>query len=338
MVTGKMKSTSTALNVKLDLSQVEWNEYLAKCVNANIFSTWEWGQYKGGGWSIERLAFFRGEAFVGMIQILIKKLGPFRLGWSSSGINLIDYKDMSDLVQALGNQFDFKRTILRICFQDDGSGENRFTFDSISEFRKPIVEVNSGYTIRFDLKNYSNLPEIYSSNTRYYLKKSLKNDLQFQVSEFNPLEFTKIHNEMVSLKELKHLLINESDMVNLSQHFRDKIFLAKVLHGDEIQSVCAIIKWEKIAYYFLAGANEAGRKSSASFFMINKLIDYLKGEGIKKFDFGGITPFKESAFGVNRFKMGFNGQVVRYIGERELTKNFILYLGFNLLLRFKKGM
>ena len=324
------------LNIKTELLKNDWNENLSKCINSNIFSTWEWGEFKSKGWRLERLSFYNGETFVGMIQILFKNLGPFRLGWSSSGINLTNYSYLESIIAALEERYDFNKTLLRINFFDEGIGDNQFYIDSISNSKPSLNSINSGYTIRFDLKNYINSPKTYSSNNRYYLGKAVKNNLQFELQQFNPQEFAKIHNEMASLKDLNHLAVDAEHLTEMFQVFGDQMFTALVKSENEFLSMCAVINWKNKAYYFLAGANENGRKLSASFLMVHKLIDFLKDKNVTEFDFGGITPFKKSAIGVNRFKIGFNGRIVRYVGERDFTRSKLLYFGFNLLLRFKK--
>lgn len=314
----------------------EWNHNLEKCINQSIFATWEWGEYKSTGWRLERLLFYNGDSFVGMMQILFKNIGPFQLGWCSSGINLVNYSYLEDIVKALENHFNLKKTLIRINFFDEGIGGNQFYIDSVLSFKKALVSINSGYTIRFDLGQYSNDPKIYTSNNRYYFGKANKNNLTFKLEPFSAEEFAKIHNEMASLKDLTHLQVNEADLKKMHYLFGDQLFMAKVENSEETLAVSAIVKWKSIAYYFLAGANENGRNLSASFLMINKLIDHLKNSSVREFDFGGITPFRKSATGVNRFKIGFNGRIVRYAGERDFTHSKLLYFGFNLLLRFKK--
>lgn len=324
------------LNIKTEISQNDWNENLFKCLNSNIFSTWEWGEFKSKGWRLERLSFYNGETFVGMIQILFKNIGPIKLGWCSSGINLTDYAYLEGIIESLEQKYNFKKTLLRINFFDEGVGNNQFYIDSITHFKFPLISINSGYTIRFNLLQFLNTPKTYSSNNRYYLGKAVKNNLQFEIEKFNPQEFSKVHNEMAALKDLNHLAVDADNLAEMYRIFGDQMFTALVKNESELLSMCAVIKWKDKAYYFLAAANENGRKLSASFLMVHKLIDFLKSNEVIEFDFGGITPFKKSAVGVNRFKIGFSGKIIRYAGERDLTQNKFLYWGFNLLLRFKK--
>lgn len=327
----------TMLNIKINSDKEEWNNYLGKCLNQNVFSTWEWGEFKRNSWSIERLIFLKGNNFVGMTQIFFKKIGPFRLGWSSSGINITDYENLKDIIEVVSAHYDLKKTLIRFNFFDEGIGGNQFYIDSVESLRPAVNSINSSYTIRFDLNQFENTPKNYSSNNRYYLNKAIKNKLNFEVSEFVAADFTRLHNEMADLKSLEHLKINEEQMQLLSDQFKGQIRVAKVSdESGEVVSTCAFMVFKKIAYYFLAGSNEKGRKLSASFLMIHKLIDYLKSEGVENFDFGGITPFKRSADGVNRFKIGFSGRIIKYVGERDLTKKSLLYYGFNILLKFKQ--
>jgi lipid II:glycine glycyltransferase (peptidoglycan interpeptide bridge formation enzyme) len=325
------------LQVKEDLSQEDWNSNLSLCLNQNVFSTWEWGVFKQRTWKVKRFAFYKGNHFVGMTQILVRKLSFVQLGWCSSGINLVDYEVLPEIVEALKTCFNLNTTMIRFNFFDEAIGDHQYFFDAISDLKKSIATINSGYTIRFSLPNYENTPKIYSSNNRYYLGKAAKAQLDFSTTPFSVSEFVKAHNEMADIKHMDQLKIGEGEMEYLHKCFGENIFTAKVKNTNgDLLAICAVMRNKTNAYYFLAGTNEEGRKQSASFLMINKLIDYLKNEGIINFDFGGITPFKTNAFGVNRFKMGFSGRVIKYIGERDLTSSKILFFAFNLFLKFKR--
>ena len=198
--------------------------------------------------------------------------------------------------------------------------------------------VNSGYTISYYFsKEYLKIPNDFSSNNRYYLKKAKENNFSIQISELNVAEYVKVHNQMVEHKGLHDLAVNEDVITTLLSFYGEKIKMIKVLEEDRCLAAALIITVNKIAYYYLAGSSEEGRDKSASFFMIEQLLNTFKENKITEFDFGGITPFKESAKGVNRFKIGFGGKIVRYVGERNLCDNKILEWFFNFIIVQKLG-
>lgn len=309
-----------------------WNNLLFKCKNPNIFSTYEWGEYKKNSWIVERIVFLKGSTFIGLTQIMFKKKGSFLLGWCSSGINLIDFTNLSEVITALKLKLNMKKTAIRFNFFDASGEESSFLVDSIKDLTPVRKSINSGYTIRFDLEKEFSEKE-YSKNNRYYLKKAKAFDLRFDWGKFDAENFVKIHTAMVEHKGLFEIKITSEEMSRLSAIFLDHLHLASVRNvAGEILSVALIIIFDKISYYFLAGTSPVGRDQSASFFMLDEVFKKLKQLGIKQFDFGGITPFKENAQGVNRFKMGFNGTIIRYIGERNLCGSKLFKKAFDLVL------
>lgn len=315
-----------------------WNNQLKKCCNQNVFSLYEWGEFKKVGWQVERICFYNETTYVGQSQILFKKVGPFRLGWCSSGINLTDYRYLDEVIQALCQVYDFKRNYIRFNFLDMASGETSFTFDEVSALKAVKKTVNSGYTMRFFKLSQANIEaKNYTKNNRYYLKKSLESDLKFSLGEVDIKLFCDLHNSMAENKGIDHLKITEESIATLQAQYGPLMKMGLVKLEDKPLAACLILHFNKIAYYYLAGGSEEGRKLSASFFMVDSLLKELKALGVEEFDFGGLSPFKAEVAGVNRFKMGFAGTVVRYIGERNLCESKWLMLIFDFLIAKKIG-
>lgn len=313
-------------------ASAQWNELLFKCQNPNVFSTYEWGEYKKKSWIVERIVFLKGSTFIGVSQIMFKKKGSFLLGWCSSGINLVDFNYLPDAIASLRTKLNMKRTAIRFNFFDASGDANSFLVDSIKELTPVKKSINSGYTIRFNLENKFDEKD-YSKNNRYYLKKAKTHQLQFNWGKFDPESFVKVHTAMVEHKGLSEIKISQEEMTRLSLVFGDHLNLATVQNEQgEILSAALIIIFKSISYYFLAGSSPSGREQSASFFMLDEILKKLKDLQVREFDFGGITPFKENAQGVSRFKMGFHGKVVRYIGERNLCDSDLFKRAFDIAL------
>jgi hypothetical protein len=316
-------------------NKLEWNTYLGMCVNQNIFSTWQWGEFKSSTRDIERLAFFKKGTFVGMTQLTFKNISFLKLGWGSSGINLTNYKYLDKVIDSIQDFYNFNKTVIRFNFFDEKKGEINFAFDEIKALAEVPVTINSGYTVWHGSEELMGNPKKYDSNTRYYLKKAEANELSFDVCELDIGKFEKIHHEMAQLKNKLELSVNKTELLNIQKVFGDDAKMGIVSQDGKTVSACLILFVENYAYYFLAGSTKQGREQFSSFFMIHQLIKYFNEKKIQKFDFGGISPFLQSVRGINRFKMGFGGKVINYIGERNLTHSRILNFIFNLYIKLK---
>ncbi|MES3037930.1 MAG: peptidoglycan bridge formation glycyltransferase FemA/FemB family protein [Bdellovibrionota bacterium] len=315
-----------------------WNRQLSACLNPNIFSTHEWGEYKKTNWFLERVCFFDGDQFIGQTQILFKKLGPFKFGWCSSGINVTDHKFLSKCIEGLESYYNLWTTYIRFNFFDYGTDEAKAVFDRISLLKPVKKPVNSGFTVRFlDMPNWHGDPKLYSQNNRYYLKKARAQGLVFSITPLDIDLFCKVHNAMAETKDLQKLKVNAADISELHKYFGEKLLLAQVSNGTEVIAVALLIRHEKILYYYLAGSSELGRDLNASFLMVDSILSSAKDMGIKEFDFGGIDPNKQSIAGINRFKTGFAGTVVNYVGEKNLCKSKILIRIFDYIISRKLG-
>jgi lipid II:glycine glycyltransferase (peptidoglycan interpeptide bridge formation enzyme) len=320
-------------------SEEIWNSFLNKVTNFNFFSTYAWGNYKSNSWDVYRLAIYKKENFIGCIQILYKvKLGVF-FGWSSSGVMIINWNNLDSILNEIRLYLCKKHRFyfLRINFFDTVNNTSSYKLDSISYLKKPMYFINSGYTVGFNLNEMELDIKNFSSNNRYYFKKSLSENLVFQISkEFQTDEFIKLHEEMANNKNISDLRISTSYINQLKNNLKDYLEFGYVKMNDEIVSSCIIFKKGDHAFYFLAASNQKGRDSFASFTMIHGLLKYLIQENVKYFDFGGITPFKKDAIGVNRFKMGFGGKIIKYLGERELSSHPVLLPFYNYILKLFK--
>ena len=59
-----------------------------RCSDFNVFSTFQWGEYKKRSWDVRRLAFTENGDFVGGVQILLKSKLGLTVGWSPGGLRV----------------------------------------------------------------------------------------------------------------------------------------------------------------------------------------------------------------------------------------------------------
>ncbi|NQY23192.1 MAG: peptidoglycan bridge formation glycyltransferase FemA/FemB family protein [Campylobacteraceae bacterium] len=323
------------VEVKVIEDKNEWNSKLKKTINYNVFSTYEWGEYKRANWEIERLAFYKSGNFLGQCQFLLKKKFGFLISWNSGGLNLVDYKFIDSIVEAIKNYYKYYKYNIRFNFYDKNSGETLFKI--LYSLKEVDSKINSGFSIVHSLKSNIDLVKSMSSNHRYYYKKSCKNPLEVRFNSENRIkDFIYLHNQMTTLKKLSHLKITEENIDILAKNFKENFLIESVYFNNKIVASCIILIFEDYAFYYLAASNEEGRRLFASYFMVKELFEYLITKDIVKFDFAGITPYEINASGVNKFKIGFGGEITKYVGEYELFNNKITNTLFNKLISFIK--
>lgn len=303
------------VDIKVCNQKEDWNNLLLKTENYNLFSTFQWGDYKQQkNWTVERLLFYSNGNFLGMSQLIYKKKSKLIIGWTNSGVNYVNIKYIENIVESIKNYFSNNLYYKRFSFFEEYNALKNFEYSkfliSSSKF------INSNFTIIHKLKNNPNF--ILNSNHRYYYKQALKNNLEFRINyEIN--DFIKIHDEMIKFKDREDLKININDIQTIINLFKDNYFCATIYLENIPISSCLILFFDNQAYYYLAGSNDKGRKTYSSYLMIVELLKYLSENGFKLFDFMGITPFDKESFGVNKFKMGFGGRVIEYSGEWEIS-------------------
>jgi len=81
------------------------------------------------------------------------------------------------------------------------------------------------------------------------------------------------------------------------------------------------------AYDVYAANSNRARTCSASYKLMFDIFNYLKNEGVKKFDFGRIGPGKTSLDSVFTFKRGSGGEMISYNGEWVHSKSLLKSIG-----------
>ncbi|WP_087024111.1 lipid II:glycine glycyltransferase FemX [Thaumasiovibrio subtropicus] len=308
----------------------EWNKYLSQCINVSVFSTWEWGEFKSNSFEVIRLAVLKKERFLGLAQITLKSKFGLSFGWAPGGINFINQSDLPSIISSLESYFDFRRTVVRFSFSDEYSSNSSYLFSQVNDLKPALVKVNSGFSIKHAINIETPVLSSFSKNNRYYYRKSLKEELSFEIKSAELEEFSVVHDEMVAIKGRSDLQLSQSEFQLLLDTHSDNVKMALVRNSrGEILCASILIVFSNVAIYYLAGSTQEGRERHASFFMVHELLTNLNEFGISDFDFGGITPYKADAAGVNRFKLGFGGRLIEYIGERDYTKSWFLRALFN---------
>ena len=324
--------------VEIIEEQEKWNQVVSGSCNPNVFGLFEWGKFKESSWIVNRVAVYKNDSLQGATQILLKKAPGVIFGWAASGVFVTNYKHLEIVIEKIREHYAAKALFhyLRFNFCENSTGDSSFRIRCLDLLKASSNPVNSGFTVRFKLEKAQEIEKEMSSNNRYYLKKALKENLVFKKeNEVNAEAFTSLHNLMTSSKDLQQIEINLETISSLKNSLAENLNMFSVYKDEECLSSCLVIRSKKQAFYYLAATSNKGREVYASFFMIANLLKELANEGITDFDFSGITPYDKNAAGVNRFKMGFGGEVINYLGEWEISNNWFVSKLFNWLVAKK---
>lgn len=305
--------------------KIEWENLIKDFPYFEPFICYEWGAYKQKfSWEVKRIAFYEHQNFLGLTQCFYKRKFGVIISWNSGGLLFKDSSKLRDIILAFQAHFKDFIFLHRFNFYQQHNAKDSFFLHQY--FKKAKRKITSPYTYIHKLPQRT-----LNSNHRYYLKQSKKHPLSITYGNSNQdlLYFYETYMEMIKNKKLSHIQTSQQELQELVNAFNENIIIANVLLENQCIASCIILISLDRAFYYLASSTEQGRKVCASYFMIDSLFDYLYNRGIKYFNFGGITPFNQSAFGVNRFKQGFGGELTQYLGEYEITNSKIFSWFFN---------
>ncbi len=181
-------------------------------------------------------------------------------------------------------------------------------------FLRPVGQFSMPTTKIIDLTS-----EIgYDENWRRFIRKSLQNELKLEilddVNQEDCADFVRLQN---ALNKRKNLLIafSESQIQVLCSDKSFQLFFAVY----DKQRIAALIvhKDEKRMHVHLnnVASNDLALQTSASFFIYNSVINYLKESGYKSFDLEKLLPSEDKVNNVFKFKNGINGKFEVLNGE-----------------------
>jgi len=230
-----------------------------------------------------------------------------------------------------------KRSLIRFYSHADNTPDLSYQMSRVC-FRSAF-KINSGYSIRIDLsKPIETILAEMTSKHRYYVKKALKQEIQWRAErDIDAVQgFLSLHNEMLKQKRLGSLKVDTKNVSNMLNVLNENAFIfSGYLESEQVTS-CLVLTFGDKAFYMLAATGEKGRKANLAYSMTYNLFEYLKKRGINEFDFGGIAT-TSAAVGVNHFKGGFGGEVLEYLGEWDWSNSDWLRWGLNFAIKFKKN-
>lgn len=299
----------------------EWSEMLDLFDDANIYQTSAYGGVRWGEKHLSRIVLKRDGEVRGMAQLRIIRPTPLKYGmaylrwgplWERRDLPL-DPEVPARMARAIADEYVNARKLFLRILPNAFAGSPRATImqSAFSTFNSEPFATDVAYrTIVLDLAlPLSDIRKALDRKWRNQLVRAEKNNLSVTsgqgIEEYQA--FCKIYAQMRKRKSFETTVdVAEFGKIQegLPEHHRMHVLICAD-NGIPVAGLVASAIGNS-AIYLLGATSDEGLNSKGAYLLHWSLIQWLKDNGIRWYDLGGIDPDKNP--GVYHFKKGFSGQ------------------------------
>jgi lipid II:glycine glycyltransferase (peptidoglycan interpeptide bridge formation enzyme) len=313
--------TDLAFQIEVDGStQSEWSQMLELFCDANLYQTWSYGAVRWGRKNLSHLVLKRNGEVFGMAQLRIIRPTRFNFGmaylrwgpvWHRRRIEL-DAETALQMARALQEEYVSKRGLLlqvipNVFLESPRASHFQAAFSGFRQ--EPRTSGNVYRTFVLDLAPpVEELRKNLDKKWRNQLSRSEKNGLKIVVG--NGIDeyktFCRMYDEMRKRKAFETTVdIEEFGRLqeDLPESHRMRILICEQ-QGVPVAGLVASAMGDS-GIYVLGATSDDGLNAKGAYLLQWALIQWLKENGFKWYDLGGIDP--EGNPGVYSFKRGLSG-------------------------------
>ena len=331
-----------SLNSTLTLieDQATWDGFIASQPFAQFTQSWDWGALREAlGQHVKRFAFSdeKGITIAGQFIFYPKR---FMKGYWYSPRGPVIRSDMisraKELLQAffddLPDQLDGHAFFIR-CEPPIELGANPSLPLSLSFFRSHAYQPAS--TVLIDLtKTEDEILAAMHEKTRYNIRLAERKGVlvRLESSEADTEAFFRLNRETA---ERDRFVSHAPSYIRQTYDFLWPLGMAAIrvaVHEGQILATNIEVRYGDTVTYLYGASSSEKRNLMAPFLLHWKAILEAKEDGYRFYDLYGVNPldpsspyFKPSWEGITRFKLGWGGQRVDFIGTWELPSSPRIY-------------
>jgi len=340
------------IHLTSDISERDWDSFVATSSVGHVLQSSPWGHLKERfGWQVARLAIEdRGQWLAGT-QVLFRPLGPRTIAYVPKG-PITDWADAEvtqTLLEALHNLCRQRRAILLKIEPDlaeDAALARRLTELG---FRPSPQTIQPRCTILLDLTpDPEAILARMKSKTRYNIRLAARKGVAVREGTaedlpgfYRLMQITGqrdgfgIHSE--SYYQTAHQLFVPQGLA--------KLFLATF--EDQVLAGIMAFAFGQRAWYMYGASSDEHRNLMPNYLLQWEAIKWARERGCLTYDLWGIPDEEEALlegeflersdglWGVYRFKRGFGGQVVHYLGAYDYVYSPLLYRLYDKLVTWR---
>jgi len=323
-MTTEIHPGSSSWQVEVDqVKSGDWAQFLDLFTDANFYQTWSYGRVRWGAGNLSHLVLKRDGEVLAMAQLRIVrptklKFGMAYLRWGPMcerrGQPLIP-EVAARMVRALEEEYvETRKLFLRVIPNAfAGSPRAEVLQTAFSGFTpEPSTPDNIYRTFLLDLApSLEELRKNLDRKWRNQLTRAEKNNLTITagngIDEFQA--FCRIYKQMRQRKTFE-TTVDEEEFLRIQQDLPEPHRMRTLLCHENGVIVAGMVATAigDTGVYLLGATSDEGLNAKGAYLLQWNMIEWLKENGIRWYDLGGIDP--DANPGVYHFKKGFSGMDV----------------------------
>ena len=318
------------------LTSAVWDALIARDPRGHLLQTWAWGDLKGGfGWTPLRLAVEQDGVLVAGAQVLYRRAGPFAIGYVPKGPAFAgaDEAAVDALWEALHRECRRRRALL-LKVEPEWRDEETACHDALRArgLAPSPTTVQPRRTIIVDLQaDDEALLARMKPKWRYNVRLSERKGIAVRSAGVEGLD--AFYALMAVTGERDTFGIHSKAYYRRAlELFAPQGRVQLMLAEYEGQPVAGLMAYafNGQAWYFYGASGNAHRERMPNHALQWRAMQWAKEEGCSQYDLWGIPDVDEDPetaplSGVQRFKEGFGGEIVRYVGAYDRMYHPRLY-------------
>lgn len=304
----------------------------------HVIQSWQWGEFrKSLGIHLLRYGIFEHGRLVKAFQISFHQIPLVNkfVGYLPKG----PFPD-SELARVL-KQIAKEQNAVFIKTEPDIEIGSSLKIDK--HFKKAIKPLFTKYNFVLDLSpSEEELLKNMHQKTRYNIKVAQKKGVNIEISDDEQALKTYLKLYFDTTRRQAYFGHNEIYHTKVWETFSktDQIKFIIASYNNTPLTAWMLLIFKDTLYYPYGGSSHLHRDAMASNLVAWEAIKLGKKIGLEKFDmWGALGPDadpKNSWFGFHKFKMGYGGKLVEYLGSFDIVENPALYYAFNSVDKFTK--
>lgn len=311
-----MSDAALTLTAGHTLGAEAWDQLLLQQPEGNLLQSWSWGELQSRfGWSVERLLVQDGRHGLCSLQHSATLVPGGAVYYVPRGPAVVESARMQMLDALEGRARVGGGVVLRV-EPNARVGDEWPAFFEGRGFRsaKP-VQPEATQLLRIDVEPES-LRAGFKPKTRYNLNLAERKGVTVSASP-DARTFAGLAGETARRQHihLPGIAYYQAALELFGRKDAVRLYLAQ--HEGDVLAGIMVFRFGKTAYYLFGGSTERKRELMPNYLLHYRAMLDFRALGCDTYDWWGV-PEEPAAdhpwFGLYRFKTGFGGETVRYIG------------------------
>ncbi len=330
------------------LDEDSWDQLVATDTQGHLLQTWAWGDLKAAfGWEAVRVAVARDGVLCMGAQILYRRLGPLTIGYIPKGPVLPDRdtEDVAQLWEAIDALSHQRRAVLLKVepeWRDDEPEHHEWlrkhsfvpSPETVQPRRTIIVNLSS---------DEDDILARMKSKWRYNVRLAARRGVTVQSTGLEGLAaFYRLMRVTGERNDFGiHTLAYYRRALELFEH-KGRVQLLMASYEDQPLAGIMAFAFNRQAWYMYGASGNAHRELMPNHLLQWRAMQWAKQRGCTQYDLWGIADVDPDSAtadltGVQRFKAGFGGETVRYVGAYDRVYRRIPYWAISQLWAWRRS-